>query len=116
MRATRVSLDYAHHRHSFCLYLFCSTLPVLFISRNIALSELVQFLTWIRILSQNILINQSNNTEHKFGGLEALPLHSLMHSFPTTHMHTHTHTSFPTQARSVVQAYSQPLSTSQHMS
>ena len=27
---------------------------------------------WIRILGQNILINQSKNTEHKFGGLEAL--------------------------------------------
>ena len=45
---------------------------VLFISRNTVLSELVQFLTWIRILGQNILINQSNNTEHKFGWLEAL--------------------------------------------
>ena len=57
---------------SYALYLFSSTLPVLFISRNTVLSELVQFLTWIRILGQNILINQSNNTEHKFGGLEAL--------------------------------------------
>ena len=27
---------------------------------------------WIRILGQNILINQSKSTEHKFGGLEAL--------------------------------------------
>ena len=35
-------------------YLFCSTLPILFISRNTVLSELVQFLTWIRILGQNI--------------------------------------------------------------
>ena len=33
---------------------------------------MVQFLTWIRILVQNLLINQSNNTEHKFSGLEAL--------------------------------------------
>ena len=29
---------------------------------------------WIRILGQNILINQSKSTEHKFGGLEALLL------------------------------------------
>ena len=63
MRATRVSLH-------FCLYLFCYTLPVLFISRNTVLSELVQFLTWIRIYW--VKIYQSNNTEHKFGGLEAL--------------------------------------------
>ena len=33
---------------------------------------MVQFLTWIQILGQNLLINQSNNTEHKFSGLEAL--------------------------------------------
>ena len=44
---------------SYALYLFSSTLPVLFISRNTVLSELMQLLTWIRILGQNILTVQA---------------------------------------------------------
>ena len=45
-------------------------------------SCMVQFLTWIRILGQKLLINQSNNTEHKFSGLEA-----LFWSFVSCHWH-----------------------------
>ena len=44
----------------FYIYLYCLFIPF-----------------WIRILGQNILINQSKSTEHKFGGLEALRNNSV---------------------------------------
>ena len=51
-----------------------STLIIVFFTRCLLhLPVLFIYTVWIRILGQNILINQSKSTEHKFGGLEALP-------------------------------------------